>query len=175
MYQRILVPIDGSPVSNRGLDEAIRLAKLTGATLRLLHVLDDLVFVTGFETGATYAKDVLPRIRKAGESILASGEARVVAAGLSADTLLAECFATRTSQVVLAQAQIWKADLIVLGSHGRRGMGRLLMGSDAEQIVRGATVPVLLVHAEAIAADTFGHGAAQAIDTPANEFETATA
>lgn len=167
MYQRILVPIDGSPTSSRGLDEAIRLAILTGATLRLLHVLDDLVFVTGFEPGATYTKDVLPRIRNAGESILMSGKARVVAAGLTADTLLIECFATRTSEVVIAQAQSWKADLIVLGTHGRRGIGRLLMGSDAEQIVRGATVPVLLVRAEEDASSTPVHGAARTAAIPA--------
>jgi nucleotide-binding universal stress UspA family protein len=174
MYQRILVPIDGSPTSTRGLDEAIRLARLTGATLRLLHVLDELVFVTGLETGATYTKDVLPRIRKAGESILVAGKARVGAAGLTADTLLMECFAMRTSEVVIAQAQIWKADLIVLGTHGRRGIGRLLMGSDAEQIVRGATVPVLLVRAEEVAADTPGYGAAQTAGSPARDFATAT-
>ena len=174
MYQRILVPIDGSPVSTRGLDEAIRLATLTGATLRLLHVLDDLVFVTGFETGATYERDVLPRIRKAGESILARAKARVVASGLTTDTLMLECFATRTSDVVLAQAQVWKADLIVLGTHGRRGIGRLLLGSDAEQIVRGATVPVLLVRAQAVAADPSGHDAGQTTSIPGKEFATST-
>ena len=128
MYQRILVPIEGSPTSTRGLDEAIRLAQLTGATLRLLHVLDDLVLATSFETGATYMNDVLPMIRKAGESILMIGKARVAAAGVTVDTLLLECFAKRTSEIVIAQAQAWKADLIVLGTHGRRGIGRLLMG-----------------------------------------------
>lgn len=167
MYQRILVPIDGSPTSTRGLDEAIRLAKLTGATLRLLHVLDELVFATGFETGATYTHDVLPRIKKVGESILMDGKARAVAAGVTVDTLQVECFATRTSEIVIAQAQTWKADLIVLGTHGRRGIGRLLMGSDAEQIVRGATVPVLLVRAEEVGADTSAHGAARMVAIPA--------
>ena len=174
MYQRILVPIDGSATSTRGLDETIGLAKLTGATLRLVHVLDELVFVTGFEAGATYTKDVLPMIKKTGESILMNGAARVAAAGVTVDTLLLECFATRTSEIVIAQAQTWKADLIVLGTHGRRGIGRLLMGSDAEQIVRGATVPVLLVRAEEVAADTPIHGAARTVGVPAREFVTGT-
>ena len=174
IYQRILVPIDGSPTSTRGLDEAIRLAKLTGATLRLVHVLDELDFATGFETGATYTYDVLPMLKKTGESILMNGAARVVAAGVTVDKLLMECFALRTSEVVIAQAQTWKADLIVLGTHGRRGIGRLLMGSDAEQIVRGATVPVLLVRAEEVAAGTPVHGAAPTVETRAKEFETAT-
>ena len=146
-YQRILVPIDGSETAMRGLDEAIAVARLTGASLRLLHVLDELVFVTGFETGATYAKDVLPRLRRAGESILAVGRERAVAAGLPVDTLLLECFARRTADIVVEQAKAWPADLIVLGTHGRRGIGRVMMGSDAEEIVRAATVPVLLVRA----------------------------
>ena len=174
MYQRILVPIDGSATSTRGLDEAVRLAKLTGATLRLVHVLDELVFATGFETGATYTDDVLPMLKKTGESILMNGAARVAAAGVTVDTLLMECFAQRTSEVVIAQAQTWKADLIVLGTHGRRGFGRLLMGSDAEQIVRGATVPVLLVRAEGVAAGMLVHGAAPTVETPAKEFATST-
>lgn len=174
MYQRILVPIDGSPTSNRGLDEAVRLARLTGATLRLVHVLDELVFATGFETGATYTYDILPMLKKTGESILTNGAARVAAAGVPVDTLLMECFAQRTSEVVIAQAQTWNADLIVLGTHGRRGLGRLLMGSDAEQIVRGATVPVLLVRAEEVAASTPVDGAAHPAETPAKEFATST-
>ena len=65
MYQRILVPIDGSPTSDLGLDEAIALARLTGGSIRLLHILDELVFVTGFETGATYMNTVLPGLRSA--------------------------------------------------------------------------------------------------------------
>src|SRR5665811_84491 len=122
---------------------------------------------SGLETGATYTHDVLPRIKKVGESILMDGKARAVAAGVTVDTLQVECFATRTSEIVIAQAQTWKADLIVLGTHGRRGIGRLLMGSDAEQIVRGATVPVLLVRAAEVGADTSAHGAARMVALPA--------
>ena len=153
MYQRILVPIDGSPTSNRGLDEAIQLARLTGASLRLIHVVDEMTFATGFETYAAYAGDVIPMMRQAGEEILAMGKARVAAAGLDkVETQLLESFAVRVWELVVEQAQDWKADLIVIGTHGRRGMGRLLMGSDAEQILRMAPVPVLLVRAPEAAA-----------------------
>jgi nucleotide-binding universal stress UspA family protein len=76
MYQRILVPIDGSPTATRGLDAAIDLARLSGGAIWILHVLDDLVFATGFEMGATYARDVLPRLKRDGERHLA--EARSV-------------------------------------------------------------------------------------------------
>jgi len=147
MYQRILVPIDGSPPSDQGLDEAIAFARLTGGTIRLVHVLDELVFVTGFETGATYANTVLPALRRRSDSILAAGRKRVAAASVPVETTTSECFARRPSDVIVEQAAEWGADLIVIGTHGRRGVNRVMLGSDAEQIVRMAPVPVLLVRA----------------------------
>lgn len=150
MYQRILVPIDGSSTATRGLDEAIRLAGLCGATLRLLHVIDELIFVSGFETGATYLNDVVPMLKSGGESILAAGKARAEAAGVPVEVRLVECLATRVSDIVVAQADAWPADLIVIGTHGRRGVNRLMLGSDAEKVVRTARVPVLLVRAEEV-------------------------
>ncbi len=147
MYQRILVPIDGSPTAAHGLDEAIRLAGLTGGRIRLLHVLDQLVFSTGFETGSTYLNDVLPRMRQDGERILQAGRDRAEAAGVTVDMLQSECFATRVSDVICAEAAACNADLIVLGTHGRRGVSRVLLGSDAEQVARNARIPVLLVRA----------------------------
>jgi nucleotide-binding universal stress UspA family protein len=148
MYQRILVPYDGSPTSTLGLDEAVKLARLTGAELRLIHVVDDLAFATGFESATVYVGDVLPMMRAAGAEILAQGKARV-GSGVEVDTVLLEGMATRVCDVVVEQVRAWNADLIVIGTHGRRGVGRLLMGSDAEQIVRLAPVPVLLVRAPA--------------------------
>jgi len=150
VYQRILVPIDGSATSERGLTEAIALARMSGGSIRLLHILDELVFMTGFETGATYLNTVLPQLREQSERILAGGRERVAAAGVGVDTLCAECFARRPSEVIVEQAIAWPADLIVLGTHGRRGVTRVMLGSDAEQVLRAAPVPVLLVrYAEA--------------------------
>lgn len=145
MYKRILVAVDGSPTSARGLDEAIQLGRLLGSRLMLAHVIDEMIFATGFETGATYMKDVLPQLRRNGNEVLDTARKRVDDAGLAAETRLLECFATRTSDVLLSEAKAWGADLIVLGTHGRRGFGRLMLGSDAEEIARGAQVPVLLV------------------------------
>jgi len=167
MYKRILVPIDGSPTATRGLDEAIDLARLTGATLLLMHVLDELVFVTGFEPGATYMTDVLPMLKSRGKQVLDAGRTRVEAAGLKAETVLVECFGTRTSEVVVDQARTWDADLIVLGTHGRRGVSRLVLGSDAEQIARGSTMPVLLVRGMEPAAPKLGAAAPAAITAAA--------
>ena len=147
MYQRIFVPIDGSATSTQGLDEAIKLAKLTGASLRLIHVGDALTFATGFEPYAAYANDVIPIMMEAGQKILDQGKARAEANGVKVDTLLLDSLAARVSDTIIEQAKAWNADLIVIGTHGRRGVGRWLLGSDAEQIVRMAPVPVLLVRA----------------------------
>jgi len=142
IYQRILVPVDGSTTSNAGLDEAIRIAKVTGSKLRLVHVLDGLLFGLGAET---YVGDVLGMLSEAGAQIVTQAKARAEASGVAAETFVTEMFGERVCDVVADQASNWKADLIVIGTHGRRGARRLMMGSDAEQIVRSAPVPVLLV------------------------------
>jgi len=145
VYQRILVPIDGSATAERGLTEAIAIARESGGSIRVIHVLDELVFVSGFETGASYANTVLPQLRKSSERIVLAARDRAQAAGVSVDTLCVECFARRTSDVIVEQAAAWPADLIVIGTHGRRGVSRLMLGSDAEQVLRLAHVPVLLI------------------------------
>jgi len=147
MYQRILVPFDGSATSSRGLDEAIGIATLTGASLRLIHMLDILDFTNGFETAAIYTDHVIPFMRRTGKEILQGGKARAENAGVRADTVLLEGMKTRLCDAVAEQARAWGADLIVIGTHGRRGVGRMLLGSDAEQIVRTSIAPVLLVRA----------------------------
>lgn len=152
MYQRILVPIDGSSTSLQGLDEAIRLARLTGATLRLIHVVDELKYVTGFETFAAYSGDLVPLMAKAGREILEQGRERALKEGIQADSVLFTSLAGRVCELVAEQAKAWSADLIVIGTHGRHGLPRALLGSDAEQILRIAPVPVLLVRAAAVAA-----------------------
>jgi len=150
MYERILVPYDGSDTSKRGLDEAMALARLTGGTLRVMHVVEIMHFITGFEPATVYANDAIPIMMKAGEELLEQARAAVAARGLPVETVLLESMATRVCDMVVEQAASWKAQLIVIGTHGRRGVGRFLLGSDAEQIVRMAPVPVLLVrHGEA--------------------------
>jgi nucleotide-binding universal stress UspA family protein len=91
--------------------------------------------------------DVLGLLKEAGERVLADAKARVDAAGVPVDTLLVDSPNSRLSDHVTAVAKEWPAELIVIGTHGRRGIGRVLMGSDAEQVVRHAPVPVLLYRA----------------------------
>jgi len=145
MYQRILVPVDGSPTSRRGLQEALALAKLTGGQLRLLHIVDEMSAAMSMSGQGVVSADVFELLREIGEQVLAEALAAVQGQLVQADTVLIEGFSGRLCDHVLAQAQQWRADVIVLGSHGRRGVGRMVLGSDAEQIIRTAQVPVLVV------------------------------
>lgn len=149
MYERILVPIDGSPTSQRGLDEAVRLAALCGAQLRLVHVLDLMAFNLAAAADASLSSEVWQALRDGGEQLLGEARAKAVAAGIATDTVLLENLAGRVADQVVDAARQWGASLIVLGTHGRRGMGRWVLGSDAEQILRQAGAPVLLVRAPA--------------------------
>jgi len=145
MYQRILVPFDASPTAIQGLDEAIKLAKLAGGRLRLVHMAEVMKYATGFETSASYVSEVIPLMMEAGRDILDLGRRRAESAGVPVETHLFESITTRLCELVVDEAKAWNADVIVLGTHGRRGVGRFLLGSDAEQILRVAPVPVLLV------------------------------
>ncbi|APW37271.1 universal stress protein UspA [Rhodoferax koreense] len=151
MYQRILVPIDGSPTAQRGLREAIALARLTGGRLRLMHVIDQLSTARARNAYDGYAPDWLETVRRDGTKLLEDAAAQAQGEGIDTDTLLHDSFSPHLAEVVAEEADRWSADLIVLGTHGRRGVGRFLMGSGAESILRLAKVPVLLVRAVELA------------------------
>lgn len=145
MYEKILVPVDGSATSLAGLQEAIALARVMGSTIRLLHVVDEISFMTGFESSMSLTAQVFETLKKAGQEVLQDAQRRVLAAGVPVETELFENYAGRVSDLVITKAREWGAQLIVLGTHGRRGVGRVLLGSDAEQMLRQSPVPVLLV------------------------------
>ena len=145
MYQRILVPVDGSATSNAGLAEAIKLAKLTGARVRVLHVVDEMPFIMSADGYAAMSGDVFTLLKEAGQAVVEQARLTVQAAGIPVEASLFDSLSGRLCERVAEQVQAWGADVIVLGTHGRRGVERMLLGSDAEQIVRTATVPVLLV------------------------------
>ncbi|MEF7616648.1 universal stress protein [Aquincola sp. MAHUQ-54] len=145
MYRKILVPVDGSPTAHAALGDAIALARLAGAPLVLLNVVDAMEHINGFECPAIYLGEVRPRFLAAARAMLDALRDEAVAQGVAAETVLVESAGARVSELIVAQAQQSGADLIVLGTHGRRGVDRLLIGSDAEQVARLAQVPVLLV------------------------------
>jgi nucleotide-binding universal stress UspA family protein len=144
VYSKILVPIDGSPTARRGLIEAIKLAKDQQATLRVVHVLDELILGPGSEA-VMYLGNTLEILRETGRQVLAEAEKLALDSGLKVESAILEIMGGRAADSIVSEAGEWKADLIVLGTHGRRGAKRLVMGSDAEEIVRTAPVPVLLV------------------------------
>lgn len=144
MYERILVPLDGSPTSNRGLSEAFKLAKNQGGRLRLVHVAAEPVMDCGYGPG-TLGSGLIESSRLDAEKILREAEDLARLAGLPAETLLLESMGEPIAAAIVAQAGAWPADIIVMGTHGRRGFGRLALGSDAENVARTSPVPVLLV------------------------------
>ncbi len=144
MYKHILCPVDGSTTSNCGMMEAIHLAKDQNAKLRFLHVIDmyfPILDATG-DFNVVYIDDVL---RENGKKVLKNAEVVAHKAGVEADSRMVEAIGGRVSKFVMQQVKEWPADLIVMGTHGLRGIERLVMGSDAETIVRTSLVPVLLV------------------------------
>jgi len=146
MYQRILVPIDGSEPSNAGLSEAIKLAQPSGATVQLMHVVNEYPAVQG----GFYSTEVANALRDRGRNLLTAAEAELTKKGVKfAKSALVDTFEGSIGEVVGERAKTWPADLVVIGTHGRRGVARLVMGSDAQTVVRACRVPVLLVHESA--------------------------
>lgn len=147
MYQRILVPLDGSPTSERGLREAIKLASGQQATLFFLHVVDDFRMLVEMTSVRSY-DEMLKGLRHYGLEILAKARHAAEEAGVHRESLLREVTNERVAQVIVDQAKQHHCDLIVMGTHGRRGFNRIAMGSEAEQVARTSAVPVLLVRQE---------------------------
>lgn len=147
MFKRILVAVDGSPTSNAGLRSAIALAADQGSTLVVVHVAD-LAPPMGPE-GAfylpSYIDDYEAALVTGGQKLLAKAVAEAGKSAVVAEPVLARSRGAPVARAVIAQARRSKADVIVLGTHGRRGLRRVVMGSDAEEIVRQSPVPVLLV------------------------------
>jgi nucleotide-binding universal stress UspA family protein len=142
-FRKILVAVDGSRAANRGLREAIRLAR-GGAPLVILHVVDEFYAFATPAAGAA-AVDITPQLRESGRKVLAAAAALAARHEVKAKTILREVVVGGAASAIVREARRQRADLIVLGTHGRRGLRRLVLGSDAEQVVRTATVPVLLV------------------------------
>lgn len=146
-YKRILVPVDGSSTSKAGLREAIELAKGQRASLQLVHVVDQhYIGLMGMDS-AVGLSEMMESLKRSGRSILKNAQAAADKAGVKATSVLLETLTGPAADLIVRQAKKSGADLIVLGTHGRRGVRRLVMGSDAEQVVRNAPVPVMLVRA----------------------------
>lgn len=147
MYRRILVAVDGSATSNKAVSAALEMASFSGgrSSIRLIHVLDEMAYFVGLDPYAGQSYSVIGVMREAGEKILADALAIAQSAGVQADTVLVDQLGSHLAETVAAEAKSWDASLVVVGTHGRKGIGRMLLGSGAEQIIRLSTCPVLVL------------------------------
>ena len=148
MYKRILVAIDNSTTAQKALDEAITLARSLGASLCITHAADEGPLTQhGMGLGSYIDVDkIKEEMRNTGNALLAQALAK--AAGCQAEVKLLESAQKRLGDMIIAAATEWQADLIVMGTHGRRGFERFLVGSVAEHMVRTSTTSLLLVREE---------------------------
>jgi nucleotide-binding universal stress UspA family protein len=148
MYTRIVVGIDGSELATKALRHALALAKATGARLFVVIATEPSVLVTAgsellaVDTGAIIA-DLEEVKAKSAQAALAEAEELVAGEGLSIAKIHVP--SSVAADAILKTAQQQGADLIVMGSHGRRGLGRLLLGSQAAEVLARTTIPVLVV------------------------------
>lgn len=151
MYQRILVAIDDSFMTDKVLDAGIALSQRCGATLGLVHALDETMFGRH-----THAENLLPnsvgkieyKMRKGAGAFLDRAAQRVAAAGLDAELKLVESETKHISDMLAEAATEWQADLLIVGTHGRRGVERFFVGSVAERLVRKVETSLLLVRSD---------------------------
>ncbi len=144
MYKRILVPVDGSHTSTLGLKEAVRLAKESEAALRLVHVVDEFVVIQN-DAYMPGAADLLDALTKSGRQCLHNAKALAERHGVKADATMLKTMGGRVADIIVKEAKKWPADVIVMGTHGRRGVSHFVLGSDAEAVIKLTPVPVLLV------------------------------
>jgi len=148
MYSRILVAVDGSATAKLALDHALQLAREQRARVRIVHALESIHFLVSLAGGYPFdASALLDTLREDGKQVLDRAQALAHSAGVEAETALIEGEAPmdRTAAIIVQDALRWDADLIVIGTHGRRGFDRVVLGSVAETLVRIAHLPVLLV------------------------------
>ncbi|MBX3619589.1 MAG: universal stress protein [Rhizobacter sp.] len=144
MYDRILVPYDGSQPSQRGLQEAVSIARALDSKLVLLHVIDAFPKQLEMASAEVYRQST-ERLHQRGEALLNQARATATEAGVAAESLLRDIEMETVADAIVDQVRRSQCTLIVMGTHGRRGMRRLAMGSDAELVLRESPVPVLLV------------------------------
>ncbi len=143
MYDRILVPTDGSAETGRVVAHAAELAEAHGAELHAMYVINSATFASlPMETSWEGISDML---EEEGQSALA--DVRQFAAGYDV-TLETHLVEGPPNKEIVRYAERGDFDLIVMGTHGRGGIDRLLLGSVAERVVRASTVPVLTVRVE---------------------------
>jgi len=144
VYRKILVAVDGSGSSKRALDEALRLAKLAHAEVRVVHIVDKspLFMYAGYYDPVA----LMEALRANGGAVLDAARDAMAAQRVAGDVeaVETESLADDVAQCLLRYTENHGADLVAMGTHGRRGVQRLVLGSVAERFLRVSHCPVLL-------------------------------
>lgn len=146
MYTKIMVAIDNSDTARAALLEAVKLTYDQRAKLLIVHVVEEEFIMRG-GPGFDYSS-IISQCRQQGQDTLNKARAFIdKTASIDCETKLIELnpFQGRIAEVIIEQAKQWSADLLVIGTHGRRGFNHLLLGSVAENTIRLSSIPTLLI------------------------------
>ncbi len=141
MFNKILVPTDGSKGSERALQVAAEVAQRFGSKVVLVFVAEPPGML--YPPGLSYV-DLMDSTTKWGREIVGSAAETLEKNGVAVERHVRE---GHPAQVILESIEEWAVDLVVMGTHGRRGLDRVLLGSVAEEVVRRSKAPVITVRA----------------------------
>ncbi len=143
MFQQILVPVDGSDTALAAIGRAARLAQAFGSRVSAVYVIDPYPFA-GVGTDIAFAQEqYLTAAANEATAALDAARSAAEAAGVALGTQVVEGHAVHRG--IVETAESLGADLIVIGSHGRKGLEKLVLGSVTQSVLADATVPVLVV------------------------------
>ena len=146
MYKHLLVPTDGSKLSEKAVVQAIALAKSLGAGITFLHATPGMprpIYADGVSVDLISRKEYNQRAKADATKVLDKASAKASAAGVTSQVVHVTTDAPW--EAIIAAAKKAKADTIVMASHGRRGIASLLLGSETTKVLTHSTLPVLVV------------------------------
>jgi nucleotide-binding universal stress UspA family protein len=144
LFRKILVPIDGSDISDKAMRMALDMTRESLGTVRFVHVMEDDLYLSS----EAMSDDLRTQVENHAKELLQKAMDAATGMGVNAQSQVLYKPGQRLGESVADEAADWGADLVVLGTHGRRGLGRLLLGSGAEQVIRLSPVPVLVVRGD---------------------------
>lgn len=147
MYKHILVPTDGSALSDKAVEAAIKLAKLASAHITAFHAIEPYPLQGAYAAEASGVAELQPEIfaersEEYAKRVLEAVAAAAAAAGVQCTTTSAS--SRSASQAIIDKARAENCDLIVMASHGRRGLEGFLLGSETQKVLTHSTIPVLV-------------------------------
>lgn len=145
MYQRILVPVDGSEGARHALDEALKLARLSGAQLQAVYVLQHPTQVVDVAAGFVEQVQMRDTSSETATAVLADAREQMAPFGVTGAVRAVDAYGENLAAVLMRAIDEFDADLVVMYSHGRSGIRRLFAGSVAESLLHNTTVPLLLL------------------------------